>query len=219
MAQVFGCTVPRSDATESGQGKSMVDACLANHVPLFIWSSLPSSADLAVGGGNFQLLDQKSEVNTYLKVSGQPAVTLFTGAFTENLFSQRQIVYNAPGRWEIRYLIAPGHMRQPFSYIRKDMGAVAVVIIRHWSDARWQEKLTEKPIPTCSYKITGDDLAKTISEITGSTVTLPVGKITKMWTMAVKYWNYDDSIPPKILVDLGVRFHSFEDFVREARRS
>ncbi|EJU01397.1 NADP-binding protein [Dacryopinax primogenitus] len=218
---VFGYTILRSADSESVQGKNMVDACLANNVPLFIWSSLPSASDLAGQNAKFALLDHKGEVNTYLNTTGQAAVTLYMGVFSENLFNQRQLVRVSPGKWEIQYPIAPAAMRQPFSYIGKDTGGVAVAIIDHWSDASWREKLTENPIPMCSYKITGTDMAKILSQTTGSTVTYERQEETvpeplkTMWTMAVKYWNYDDPIPPKILVDLGVKFHTFEDFVRE----
>ncbi|EJU01400.1 NADP-binding protein [Dacryopinax primogenitus] len=218
---VFGYTIPLQADSELTQGKNMVDACLANHVPLFIWSSLPSLSTLSHGKVDYALMEQKAEIDKYLKEVGQPTVILYTSMFSENLLNQNQLKAISPKKWEIQYPIVPADMKQAFSYIDQDMGSTARAVIDHWTEASWREALTKEPIPMCSYKVTGAYMAETITQISGETVTYERQTDTvpealrKIWEFLVESWNYPDPIPPKILVDLGVKFHSFEDFVRE----
>ncbi|KZT59934.1 NAD(P)-binding protein [Calocera cornea HHB12733] len=98
---VYGVTIPNTPDSETDMGKNMVDACLANHVSLFFWSSLPSAAEFTNGEvtgirlatlhtvstlkliERYSLMEEKAVVDKYIKAVGQPTVTFWTGWFTE----------------------------------------------------------------------------------------------------------------------------------------
>ncbi|KZT59931.1 NAD(P)-binding protein [Calocera cornea HHB12733] len=217
---VFGVTKPFTPNSETAQGKNLVDACVANKVPLFVWSSLPSTQSLKPGTPiSIPLMDEKAAVEEYIKEVGQPAVVFHTGSFVENLFTQGLLQTTGPGKWEIRYPIAPADKVQPFTYIEADLGPSVEAIIGHWEDASWQEKLTKEPILMCSYRLTGAEMAETLSKLTGKEVKYAVQIETipeprrSLYTWSLHNWDYYGPIPPQILLDLGVKFHTFEDFV------
>ncbi|KZO94747.1 NAD(P)-binding protein [Calocera viscosa TUFC12733] len=220
---VFGVTVPHTKDSETLQGNNMVDACKANDVPLFVWSSLPSAAELSGGKvTGVSLMDDKAAVDKHIKEVGQPAVILYTGNFTENLLTRPQLIRNSSGTWEIQFPFSPADQVAITSYIEKDLGPSVVAIIDHWSDMSLREKLTEEPVIACSYNITGAEMAATITRITGKEVTYVVSEpaiipvpARPLFKWLAENWNYPGTIPPPILTDFGVKFHSFEDFVRE----
>ncbi|KZO94769.1 NAD(P)-binding protein, partial [Calocera viscosa TUFC12733] len=77
---VFGVTIPWSKENETQQGKIMVDACLADRVQLFLWSSQPSAAALSKGKYTIRSMEDKAAVDEYIKAVGQPAVFFWLGA-------------------------------------------------------------------------------------------------------------------------------------------
>ncbi|KZO94748.1 NAD(P)-binding protein [Calocera viscosa TUFC12733] len=219
---VFGVTKPFTKDNETDQGKNMVDACRANDVPLFVWTSLPSATKLSNGKvTGISILDDKAAVDQYTQAVGQPTVILHTGSFTENMINQNQLKSTAPGKWEIQFPIAPPDHVQPFSYIKKDVGPAVTAIIDHWEDASWRQRLTKEPIIMCSYNLCGKEMAATLARLTGKEVTYVTLIDTipepakSMFIFFRDYWDYPDPIPPTILTDLGIKFHTFEDYVRD----
>ncbi|KZO94773.1 NAD(P)-binding protein [Calocera viscosa TUFC12733] len=203
----------------------MVDACLANQVPLFVWSSLPSMKEMTGGKYDIPSLEDKAAVDEYIKGVGQPTVTFYTGAFTENLLEHRvgrQLVRtSSPQKWDIHYPIVPSNIPQPMTYVAKDLGPAVLAVIDHWEDDAWKERLLKEPIVLCSYTITGAEMADTVSKVTGKDVkyvAVPADLIREpvktLFSFFSEYW-YPQEIPERILKDLGVSFHSFEDYVRE----
>ncbi|KZO94761.1 NAD(P)-binding protein [Calocera viscosa TUFC12733] len=219
---VFGVTKPFTKDSEIDQGKNMVDACRANDVPLFVWTSLPSASELSNGKvTGISLLDDKAAVDKYTKAVGQPTVILHTGSFTENMMNQNQLQSTAPGKWEIQFSMIPPDHVQSFVYVQKDVGPAVTAIIDHWEDASWRQRLTKEPIVMCSYKRCGKEMAATLARLTGKEVTFVTlvdtvpERVKSMFIFHRDYFFYPDPIPPTILTDLGVKFHTFEDYVRD----
>ncbi|EJU01396.1 NADP-binding protein [Dacryopinax primogenitus] len=216
---VFGVTVP-AEESDFEQGKNMVDACLANKVDLFVWSSLPSSSELSNGKYPMRFWDDKYAVDKYIKAVGQPSVIFMPGSFTENLISFGQLKPVASDTWEIQYPVATADYVQPFLYVEKDLGEAVTALIDHWDDADWKERLTKDVIQMSSYNITGGEMAGIIARITGRDVSYVLSNnvpdfYKTMWEFCVEYWPTPEAIPSKVLLDLGIKFHTFEDYVRE----
>ncbi|KZO94771.1 NAD(P)-binding protein [Calocera viscosa TUFC12733] len=221
---VYGVTIPMTEDSETDMGKNMVDACLANHVPLFIWSSLPDPSEVGNGEGmKIRLMAEKAAVDKYIKVVGQPTVTFWTGFFTENMLGQKQLI-RAPGSdgntWEIHFPVLESHDRQPSSYITKDVGLAVAAVVDHWEDPVYKERLTKEPIILCSYVITGDEMVKTVARITGKEIKYHIRAVSDDPAIAAtlksfaEYWCRRE-IPAPVLKELGVQFHTLDEFVRE----
>ncbi|EJU01395.1 NADP-binding protein [Dacryopinax primogenitus] len=221
---VFGVAVSFTKDDEAQMGRNLVDACVADHVPLFVWSSLPSAEKVSRGKYHVRAMDEKAEVDEYIKTVGQPTVILWPGVFTENLLNhmdkcQLQPVSEDGKKWEIRYPVVPAHVAQPTTYVTKDSGAVLAAIIDHWENEKWRERLTKEPILQCSYVISGEDMCRTIEKVTGKEVTwapydnLPP-PVKALYSLAAEF-QYDVSVPTPLLLELGVKFHTFEDYVRD----
>ncbi|KZT59929.1 NAD(P)-binding protein [Calocera cornea HHB12733] len=217
---VFGVSIPFTQDSETDQGKNIADACKANSVPLLVWTSLPSATELSNGKvTGMNMLDAKAEVDKYVKTIGQPTVILHTGSFTENLLNFGQLQRISAGKWQIHFPIAPPDHVQPFTYIHKDVGPTVSAIIDHWEDTSWRQRLTKTPLVMCSYKLCGQEMALELAKLTGTDVTYVAEidtvpePLKSMYIFCRDYWDYPGPIPATILSDLGVKIHTFEDFV------
>jgi len=231
---VFGVTIPSFVAAsevpnEYEQGKNLVDACKANNVPLFVWSSLPSVTETS--GGKYTAVtafDEKAQVDKYIKSVKQPAVVFKTGGFTSNLikFHQLRRGPHNPSKWHIYYPWIRGTTPQLKTYVEKDLGPAVLAVIAHWEDLAVREELESKPIPMISYSMTGEEHAAVLSKVTGTDVDYVCDQPTEglnahavlkqMYTWNDEQWiTYPEGVPPPILLKLGVKFHTFEDYVRE----
>ncbi|EJU01390.1 NADP-binding protein [Dacryopinax primogenitus] len=222
-AKVYAITLPFTGVNEDVMGRNIVDACRANNVPLLVLSSLPSSLEVSNGKFNVQLMEEKCRVPAYASEVGQPTVVFYLGAFCENLLqhmgrSQLQPVSADRTKWQIFYPIVPASVPQPLSYISADVGPSALAVIDRWEDPAARERLTKAPIVVCSFMITGEEMEQTIARVTGKEVKyVPIQVPEPMKTMfdfCAEVW-YPDELPPPVLKDLGVKFHTFEDYVRE----
>ncbi|KZO94734.1 NAD(P)-binding protein [Calocera viscosa TUFC12733] len=226
---VFGVTNPAMvpDA-EYAQGKNLVDASKAQNVPLFVWSSLPHVAESSNGKyTGVTAFDEKANIDKYLKAVGQPAVIFKTGGFTSNLvkFGQLRRDPNDASKWHIHSAWVRGSSPTYTTYVEKDVGPSVVAAINGWEDAATRAELGKEPIPLCSYVSSGDEKAEVISKISGKSVdyireeptqglnALPQLKAMYLWSDE-GYLSYP-TIPAPILLKLGVKFHTFEDYVKE----
>ncbi|KZO94735.1 NAD(P)-binding protein [Calocera viscosa TUFC12733] len=225
---VFGITNPTfTPGPEYEQGKNLVDACKANDVSLFVWSSLPHVAESSNGKyTGVSAFDEKANIDKYLKAVGQPAVIFKTGGFTSNLikFGELRRDPQDPSKWHIYYPWVRGSTPVYTTYVERDVGPSVVAAINHWEDATTRTELEKEPIPLCSYVISGDEKAQVISKIAGKSVgyireeptegrnALPQLKAVYLWSEE-GYISY--TIPAPILLKLGVKFHTFKDYVTE----
>ncbi|KZT59964.1 NAD(P)-binding protein [Calocera cornea HHB12733] len=227
---VFGVTHPAfTPGSEYTQGTNLVDACKANKVALFVWSSLPSLSETSNGKyTGVTAFDEKADVDKYIRSVGQPAVIFKTGGFASNLvkFGQLRRDTEEPSRWHIYYPFVRGSTQSYTSYIEKDMGPCVLAAINHWEVPAIRAELEKEPIPMISYTNSGEERAEIISKISGKSVdyvcehptegrnAIPMLKTMYLWSDE-GYLSYPGGIPPPILVNLGVKFHTFEDYVKE----
>jgi len=229
---VFGVSLPagfqqvENSVSELEQGHNLVDACKAHNVPLLVWSSLPSVTESSNGKyTSVEAFDQKADVDKYIKAEGQPAVIFKTGGFTSNLIDFGSLKRDAqdPSKWHIYQPFVRATVRTLATYVEPDLGPAVLAAIEHWDDPAWRAELEKAPIPLCSYRITGEEKVETIRRVTGKDVDYvcirPEGMHVQLKEM--NQWidegfhTHAGAIPPDILVRLGVKFHSFEDYVRE----
>ncbi|KZO94746.1 NAD(P)-binding protein [Calocera viscosa TUFC12733] len=225
---VFGVSIPElfCGVDEELQGRNLVDACKENKVPLLIWSSLPSCKDTSDGRFIVTGFDAKAEVEKYIKAVEQPAIIFRTGGFASNLllFGQLKRDEQDASKYHIFYQFVEGTSPQPWTYVEKDVGPVVLAAIEKWEDPAWRAELTKEPIPLVSYQITGDEMASIVSKVSGKEVdhvTIfpedmhPGLKTMNLWCKE-RLWGYGNNIPVDIIVKLGVKMHTFDDYVRDA---
>ncbi|KZO94733.1 NAD(P)-binding protein [Calocera viscosa TUFC12733] len=226
---VFGVTNPTfAPGPEYEQGKNLVDACKANDVSLFVWSSLPHVAETSNGKytGVFAF-DEKAEVDKYIKSVNQPAVVFKTSGFTSNLvkFGQLRRDPQDPSKWHIHSAWVRGSTPAYTTDVERDVGPSVVAVINGWEDPTTRAELEKEPIPLCSYSISGNEKAEIVSKVSGTDVDFVVeypteGRDALPMLKSMYQWHEEDyvhypSVPPAILLKLGVKFHSFEDYVKE----
>ncbi|KZO99022.1 NAD(P)-binding protein [Calocera viscosa TUFC12733] len=224
---VFGNTVLPCKANDEAQGRNMVDACKANNVPLFVWSSIPSAIEASHGKyTDVYHWEQKYAVNGYISSVSQPAVILEMGGFLDNLVTQPGRFEPAEGdasTWRLSHALVPSDVKMSSIWIEGDFGNIVEAIVDHWDDEIWRKRLAEKPIPVASARIAPDDVGESIRRLTGKEVEVimtrtppgfPQPLISMFKLFGDGFYDFPGPNPPEILVELGVEFHTLDDFVK-----
>ncbi|KZV80785.1 NmrA-domain-containing protein [Exidia glandulosa HHB12029] len=218
---VFAVTIPGHGKTnrELEQGKFIIDAAKAANVKYLVWSSTESV--VGVSGGKYQCisLDDKSELDNYLRSTGIPHSILLTGGFLENwtrpyvpsLIRSHHLTFAA--RW-VQGSIAI------LSWIDRDMGLSVSTLFNAYANGKLDEINGEDYVVLCA-KLPIEDWYKIIETTLGK-------KVNVTWLPTVNYKMFDDmydsvkefewykgrQVPDPGLVALGVKFGTLEDFVR-----
>ncbi|KZT50784.1 NAD(P)-binding protein [Calocera cornea HHB12733] len=223
---VFGNTVFPSSATAETQGRNMVDACKANNVPLFVWSSIPSAIEASKGKyTEVHHWEEKVAVNEYIASVSQPAVILQMGGFLDNLVTQRfgfRRSESDPSKWTLPYILVPHNVKMSSIWIEGDFGEIVAEVVGHWEDDTWRKRMEEKPIPVASARISPDDVAESIKRrrdvevvTSGAPPGFPQHLISMFKLFGDGFYDFPGPNPPDMLVELGVKFHTLDDFVKE----
>jgi len=222
---VFGVSVPFISGGEVLQGQNLVDACKADGVALLVWSSLPSASVLSNGKYNVSNFDQKAEVDQYIKAVAQPAVILHTGTFAENVLNYGYLNKD-PSKadtWHLYTPIVAGDVRWPLTYIGADLGPTVLGIIENWENPVLKSELSKEAVILITGTLSGNEMAETIQRVTGKAcdyVTLPAEMAPAPVIPAFKaanegFFTYGDKFNPDILRKLGIKTHTFEDYVKD----
>ncbi|KZT59952.1 NAD(P)-binding protein [Calocera cornea HHB12733] len=218
---VFGVTIPFTQDSEELQGRNIVDAAKEAKVPLLVWSSLPGAREASNGKyTTIRHFDQKSAVDKYIATAGQPTVILHTGGFAENVLTFQQLNPDPTdhNKWNLVFPILKPDTVLPGIWIGGDLGNIVVAIADHWDDDAWKQKLTKEVIPVAGYDISGQGIVDTIAKVSGKEVTYVRQTEVPEFLAEVYHFAEDQfyslSTHPKILEELGVKAHSFEDYVR-----
>ncbi|KZO94752.1 hypothetical protein CALVIDRAFT_199956 [Calocera viscosa TUFC12733] len=109
-----------------------------------------------------------------------------------------------------------------YTYVREDYGLCVAAAIDRWEDLAWKEKLTQNPIPTCSCRAMGQEMYEKFKKLNGKDVeyeitAMPNEMLTQMMQIADDRLVFKDVdlSSTKSFVDLGVKFHAFEDYVEK----
>ncbi|KZT59944.1 NAD(P)-binding protein [Calocera cornea HHB12733] len=219
---VFGVTMPFTPVPELQQGKNIVDACRAAHVALLVWSSLPNAEK--VSGGKYTKVrhwDEKAKVDGYIKEVGQDAVILQTGGFIENIHTMHYLRPSPTGGWMLAWPVVRPTVPLAMSYISADLGPCVIKVLDLWSRGEGG-RLGEAPIPVGSFSITIADMVETINRLSGKDVqyqhipSMRNEELQEMLLLADEGLTFPGiQFPTRLFVDLGVTFHTFEDYVKK----
>ncbi|KZV88787.1 NmrA-domain-containing protein [Exidia glandulosa HHB12029] len=207
---------------ENEQGKFIVDAARELGIKYLIWSSVTTIVGSSGGKYKALLLDDKAEVDGYLRASGVPHSILLTGAFLENwtrkelldcatLNDNGDVCFNS--RW------VPGTLAV-LSWIERDMALSVSALLRAYDNGRLSEISGKDYLMVCArlpiegwHKIIETTLGKKVNVTWLPTVNF--ADLDNMYDSWKEFpWYMDKQVPDPGLVALGVEFGTLEDFVR-----
>ncbi|CZR63525.1 uncharacterized protein PAC_13422 [Phialocephala subalpina] len=214
---VFGVTnfydakIKDDPASEEVQGKNLVKASFDARVECFIWSSLPSSAQISGG---------KHHVDAYIKEIGLPASILYTGNFYENMVLRQHVTYHKPTDVvEFRHTVIKRDTKSML-YVEKDLSAIVKAVFDQWDSKK--NLLNHKILYCADSRVSAGDIIECIERVTGKKCTWESLPTTGVPDRDIMYQLYNEmgmyrnkELPDENVVALGVKMHSIEDFVRE----
>ncbi|KAH8810939.1 NAD(P)-binding protein [Xylogone sp. PMI_703] len=224
---VFGVTnfydskIKGDPGSEEVQGKNLVKASYDARVRCFIWSSLPSSAQISGGRLVSRIYEGKHHVDAYIKEIGLPASILYTGNFYENLVLRGHVTYNkAEDIIEFRHTVVKRDTRMAMLYVEKDLSAVVKAVFDQWESEK--ETLNHKILYCASSRVTPGEIIDCIEKVTGKKCSWESLPTTGVPDRDIMYQLYNEmgmygnkELPDENIVALGVKMHNTEDYVRE----
>ncbi|KAK5452704.1 hypothetical protein LTS15_006852 [Exophiala xenobiotica] len=186
-------------AQEAQQGMMIADVAKETGVKFLIWSTVPSA--FLRTKGKFEaprLVENKFYVSAYLKQIKMPHVDMYLGFYYENWASFHQLSVDSDGAIE---LVQPWAILKTYR-TRPDLLGDAVYCVGGFHSTA--------------------DVAREIQKQTGKqtrVVTAPTSGFEDLDIMFGYYNQYslynEFPIPTEEAQQLGIRFHTMEDFVRE----
>ncbi|KAG1729146.1 hypothetical protein EDB19DRAFT_130786 [Suillus lakei] len=205
-------------------GKNLVDAAKAMDVKYFIWSSLPHSTRMSNGKyANVYHFDNKANVDDYLRDSGVPHSILHTGWFSENLWNYNNLVPVPDSNClELNVPRYDPHSPQYFTWIEWDLGQCALALLKHYQDPESEVlsctfyAVSAKSSYTQFASILQQALRKPVSFVSSSTTGMQ--EMDDMYAFQSEFGLYPHAtIPDPRLINLGVKFHTLEEFSQEIK--
>jgi len=128
-----------------------------------------------------------------------------------------------PNIWRLSYVLVPPEVKMSSIWIEGDFGNIVAEVVGHWEEDTWRKRLAAEPIPVAGGRYSGNDLAGSIKRITGKDVEVvmtdappyfPPGLISMFKLFGDGFYDFPRPNPPDILVGLGVKFHTLDEFVK-----
>ncbi|KAJ7648757.1 NAD(P)-binding protein [Mycena polygramma] len=210
-----------SKPSEITHGKNIVDAAKETGVKFFIFSSVPGLTKLTKGRfTQVSLYDDKAVIEEYLQASGLPNASLHLGAFTENLWTQRNMKPSPTGSGFV--ITIPKYTptaQQAFSWIGHDVGEAALALFKSYTDS--SKNISGNVYPVVTARMTFPAFAALISKTLGVEVTFNSIPTTGhpaydgMFEAQAAYDGFytETPVPNPALVALGAKFGTIEEFV------
>lgn len=203
---------------EARQGCAMVDLAQKVGVELFIWSSIPSA--LVRTGAKFAsnpLVENKSVVTRYLEYKRVKHVVVYVGWYYDNLVNWKMLSKALDGSLELRQPLLKADAPQGFSWVERDLGlTVAAILQRYHQDPR----ILARPIYSVARHDTLGNIMAEIKRQTNldiqliTTTTTGVKDLDELYGYENEYGVLTDiPLPDPWTLELGVKFHSLEEFV------
>lgn len=205
-------------------GKNLVDAAKAMDVKYFIWSSLPHCTRVSNGKyPNVYHFDNKANVDDYLRDSDVPHSILYTGWFLENLWNYNTLVpVQDSDRLELTVARYNAHSPQYFTWVERDLGQCALALLKHYNDS--DSEVLSRTFYAVSAKSSYTQFAAILQQALGkpvsfvSTQTTGMQEMDDMYAFQSEYGLYPHTaIPDPRLINLGVKFHTTEEFSQEIK--
>ncbi|KAJ7705014.1 hypothetical protein B0H17DRAFT_1002865 [Mycena rosella] len=218
---VFALTFPvfGPGQTQVDQGKHLIDAAKEVGVKFFVFTSLPSIAE--VSGGKYKSCvhyDQKAEVDAYLRTSGLANASLFLGAFLENYWKFDLLKKTATG-FDVAVPNYSATDRQAFTWVEHDVPAATLALLKNYTDP--SKKVSGKSYPIVNATISYTELAAMTAKALGVEVTFtsapPMGipPVDEMYAALAEYSGLYTAtpVPNPDLTALGMKFGTIEEFL------
>lgn len=206
---------------EARQGCAMVDVAKEANVKLFIWSTIPSA--LVRTGARFdspRLVENKFTVSQYLKYRQVPHVDLYVGFYMDNWINFRQLSKAPDGALEITQPKVYPETALGMVWVQRDLGRVVASILD-------KLKVNSSEVINHSFYCVGgqystNDLKDRIEEEFECISRVITPSTSGYHDLDVMYGYYnvwgvyrDVEIPHPPTLELGIRFSSLADFVKE----
>ncbi|KAI1625264.1 hypothetical protein EDD37DRAFT_649590 [Exophiala viscosa] len=205
---------------ELEQGIALADAAKEAGVQFFIWSTVPSA--LLRMKGKFQstrLVENKFYVSAYLKQIELPHIDLYLGFYYDNWINFGLLSLASDGTIEILQPILQPETKIGMVWTARDLGPTVDTVLKNYRTA--PRLLNENIYCVGGYHSTAD-FARELQKQTGKTVRVVGGPTTGFQDLDTMYEYYNRhsvysefTLPKKEALELGIKFHTLEDYVRE----
>jgi len=203
------------------QGKNLVKAASEAGVQCFIWSTLPSSKEISGGKFVSRIYEGKYKVDAYIKEVRLPAVFLYTGNFYENMVLRGHMRYQKQSdSLEFCQPIIKADTKLAMLYVEKDLSGITKALFDQWDTKR--EQLVHQYLYCTDARVSPEDIVACVKRITGKECKYTVLPTTGVPDRDIMFQLYNHQsmygkkeIPDQKVLELGVKLHGVEDFVRE----
>ncbi|KAJ6076188.1 hypothetical protein N7499_008169 [Penicillium canescens] len=207
--------------SEEQQGNNLVQAAAKAGVQCFLWSSLPSSAEISKGKFVTRLYEGKHSVDAIIREHNLPGAFILTGNFYENMILRKYVSYDKEQDLILmKRPVITADAELVTLYVEKDLAGVCKAVWDLW-DAR-KDELNHKHLLAGGARETPGDIAKVLAKLSGKEV--------KYSTLPTTGWKERDimldlynavgmypglQIPTPEVINLGIKLHTAEDYIRD----
>ncbi|EXJ71093.1 uncharacterized protein A1O5_06086 [Cladophialophora psammophila CBS 110553] len=204
---------------EAQQGMAIADAAKAAGVEFVIWSTVPSAILRTKAQCAFaHLVENKFYVSAYLKKIKIPHVDMYLGFYYDNWPNFKFLSIAADGAIEVTQPVMRPGTKIGMIWTGRDLGPTVDAILKNY---RTKPLAGGEVYCVGGYHSTAD-VAEEIQRQTGKQTRVVTAPTSGFKDLDVMYEYYNDHslysefpIPEKETLELGIEFHSMEDFVRE----
>ncbi|KAM5374701.1 hypothetical protein ACJZ2D_006345 [Fusarium nematophilum] len=207
--------------SEEKQGQHIVEASVEAGVECFLWSTLPSSHEISGGKFVTRLYEGKQSVDAVIRKSGLKGCFVRTGNFYENMILRKYAAYDkaADVITMTRPIIGPDAELTSL-YVEKDLSAVCKALFDQWDSK--SASLDGKYFLASGARETMGQINAVLEKVSGKKVVYKVKPTCGIPDRDIMLQLYNGvgmypgvKIPTPEVLDLGVKLHTAEDYIRE----
>ncbi|EXJ60370.1 hypothetical protein A1O7_04522 [Cladophialophora yegresii CBS 114405] len=223
VTNFYDAKIQNDPSSEEQQGRNAALAAQRAGVSCFIWSTLPSSVAISGGQVKCEIYEGKYRVDAFIRdeLQLESAVFVYTGNFYENMVLRGHVVRTEDGKGiEFRQPVIQETTKLHMVWVEKDLAGVAKAVFDNWEERK--EELRWRHLYAMDAVHTPREICEVVHRVTGlptKYVVLPTtGNAERdiMFNLYNKTGTYPGVVlPDKHVLDLGVKLHSLEEFVKE----
>ncbi|KAI5917618.1 hypothetical protein F4810DRAFT_726854 [Camillea tinctor] len=221
VTDFYDTTVLDDPMSEEKQGHNIVQAASKAGVQCFLWSTLPSSREISGGKFVTRLYEGKHSVDAVVREAGLKGCFIRTGNFYENMILRKYAAYDKDADIITmnRPIIGPDAELTSL-YVEKDLSAVCKAVFDLWDTQK--SRLDGKYLLASGARETQGQINKVLERVSGKKVVFTTRPTTGIPDRDIMLKLYNDvgmypgvQIPTPEVLELGVKLHTAEDFIRE----
>ncbi|KAH9204531.1 hypothetical protein DL95DRAFT_430335 [Leptodontidium sp. 2 PMI_412] len=205
VTDFYDTTVLDDPMSEEKQGKNIVEAAAKAGVECFLWSTLP----------------RKFSVDAVIREAGVPGAFIRTGNFYENMILRKYASYDKDTDViKMARPIITADAELTSLYVEKDLAAVCRAIYDQWDSKK--ASLDGKYFLASGARETQGKINKVLERVSGKKVEFTTKITTGIKDRDIMLQLYNAvgmypgvAIPVPEVLDLGIKLHTSEDFIRE----